>query len=121
METPAGTKLPPDSEIEGLGPIETWQVWATGSRGKQGIVEVTAPREMLPYAVVREAFRCRLQMDVTVSPIKGGGVNLSATPLPPPPEIAEKLAEIKKEIEASGGTVEGACETIKAEVEKLKP
>lgn len=120
MDTPAGTKIPENTDAS-LGPIETWQVWATGTRGKQGIVEVTAPRLMLPFAVVRESFRCRLNMDVLVTQLKGGGVNLSAEPMPPPPEIAAKLAEIKKEIEASGGTVEGACETIKAEVEKLKP
>lgn len=105
VDTPAGTKLPDNSGLEHLGPIETWQVWATGTRGKQGIVEVTAPREMLPFAVVREAFRCRLQMDVIITPIKGGGVNLRAEPLPPPPEVVQKLDEIKKEIEAQGGTV----------------
>lgn len=117
MDTPEGTRIPP--EHADLGPLETWQVWATGTRGKQGIVEVTAPRDMLPFAVVREAFRCRLQMEVTVEPVKGGGCRLSAKPLPPPPEVKAKLEEVKKEIEASGGTVEDAIKTIKEEVEKL--
>lgn len=83
VDTPAGTKIPENNDPS-LGPIETWQVWATSSRGKQGVIEVTAPRLMLPFGVVREAFRCRLQMDVKVTPLKGGGVNLSATPIPPP-------------------------------------
>lgn len=116
MTTPPGTKIPP--EHADLGPLETWQVWC-GVNSNEGIVEVTAPRDVLPYAVVREAFRCRLQMDVKVTALKGGGVNLTAVPLPPPPEVQAKLAEIKKEIEAAGGTVEGAIETIKEEVEKL--
>lgn len=108
--------MPP--EVSELGPLETWQVWAVGSQGKQGVIEVTAPRDMLPYAVVREAYRCRLQMDVMVEVVRGG-VRLSAKPIPPPPEVKKALEEIKKEIEASGGTVEGAIETIKEEAEKL--
>lgn len=94
VETPAGTKIPP--EVSDLGPLETWQVWARSTQGQEGVIEVTAPREMLPYGVVREAYRCRLQMDVTVEAVKGG-VRLSAKPIPPPPEVEKAIKEQRDE------------------------
>lgn len=98
VEMPEGTRIPP--EAEGLGPIETWQVWAYSDGKREGVIEVTAPVGVLPYAVVREAYRCRLNMAVRVENIKGG-VRLSAEPIEPVPFVPgmtpEEMAKVREE------------------------
>lgn len=60
---------------------EVWQVWAGV---KQALVEVVGPREVLPFVAAREVCRCRLNMELVVLPLKGGGVRLQATEIPKP-------------------------------------
>lgn len=109
VTTPAGTKIPENHDAS-LGPIETWQVWC-GVNSKDGVVEVTAPREMLPFAVVREAYRCRLYMDVTIESIKGG-VRMSAKPIPPPPKaVSAEAVAIAADHSADPEAVQAALDS----------
>ncbi len=49
---------------------ETWQVWCKGTNGRlTALVEVTAPREVLPLACLSEAFK-RIGREVKVVPPK---------------------------------------------------
>lgn len=72
---------------------EVWQVWS----GQNPLVEVVAPRDILPFVCVREAFRCKLKMNVSIVPLtekdKVKGVRLVAEPIPETkPTIAETIA-----------------------------
>jgi hypothetical protein len=83
-----GARIQKIPGVPGADPtIETWQVWATGPKGKQGLVEVTGPRAVLPYACVREAFLKRLNMRVEVIPLKNG-VRMTAEEIKPEPTEA---------------------------------
>lgn len=67
---------PPPGTPEGH---QTWQLWCKGSYGRLvAIVEVTASPEVLPYSIMREAFK-RIGREVIVT-----AASISTKPLPKP-------------------------------------
>jgi hypothetical protein len=71
--------------------IETWQLWCKGSYGRMvAIVEVTAPRHLLPYSVAREALK-RLNQGLRVDATTMAAY---ALPEPAPAEASQAPAPV---------------------------